>query len=132
MRRNRSIESAVWLDHGIRVVIDQLNTHNLAGIYRFFPLNEAQAYLDQFEFHYTPKNGSWLNMAEIELGVLKQQCLHRRIHHAATFDRRAAAWQAHRNAVDRLTDWQFTIDSAWIKLRRLSPAEIEEDQQVHG
>jgi hypothetical protein len=118
----------------IRVVVDQLNTHNPAGFYQFFPPDEAQAYLDRFEFHYTPKKGSWLNMAEIELGVLKRQCLDRRIYHAATLRSEVAAWQDHRNAADRLIDWQFTIDDARIKLRRLYPVEIEveEDRQVQG
>ena len=118
----------------IRVVVDQLNTHNPAGFYQFFPPDEAQAYLDRFEFHYTPKKGSWLNMAEIELGVLKRQCLDRRIYHAATLRSEVAAWQDHRNAADRLIDWQFTTDDARIKLRRLYPVEIEieDDQQVQG
>ena len=109
----------------IRVVVDQLNTHNPAGFYRFFPPDEAHAYLDRFEFHYVPKNGSWLNMAEIELGVLKRQCLDRRIYYAATLRSEVAAWQEHRNAADRLIDWQFTTDDARIKLRRLYPVEIE-------
>ncbi|EMA56514.1 hypothetical protein C451_02288 [Halococcus thailandensis JCM 13552] len=140
----------------IRVVVDQLNTHNPAGFYRFFPPDKAQAYLDRFEFHYTPKHGSWLNMAEIEIGVLKRKCLDRRIYHAATLrsevaawqareigvlkrkclDRRiyhaatlrseVAAWQARHNAADRLIDWQFTTDDARIKLRRLYPVPLEE------
>jgi hypothetical protein len=116
----------------IRVVVDHLNTHNPAGFYKFFPPDEAQAYLDRFEFHYVPKNGSWLNMAEIELGVLKRQCLDRRIYHAATLRSAVAAWQTHRNAADRLIDWQFTTDDARIKLRQLYPVELEEDPQDHS
>ncbi|AUX09881.1 IS630 family transposase [Halalkaliarchaeum desulfuricum] len=64
----------------IRVVMDQLNTHKPAAFYQFFPPDQAQTYLDRFEFHYTPKRGGWLNMAEIEIGVLKRQCLDRRTH----------------------------------------------------
>lgn len=73
-------------------------------------------------------------MAETELGVLKRQCLDRRICHAATSDRTVAAWQDHRNAADRLIDWQFTTDDARLKLRRLYPVEIEieENQQIEG
>lgn len=88
----------------IRVVMDQLNTHNPAGFYRFFPPDQAQAYLDWFEFHYTPKRGSWLNMAEIEIGALKRQCLGRRIFHAATLRVQFAAWQKRRNATNRPID----------------------------
>ncbi len=71
-------------------------------------------------------------MAEIELNVLKRQCIDRRIHHAATLRFEVAAWQAHRNATDRLIDWQFNTDDARIKLRRLYPVEIDEHQQVRG
>jgi hypothetical protein len=114
------------------VVVDHLNTHNPASFFQFFPPDEAQAYLDRFEFHYGPKKDSWLNMAEIELGVLKRQCLDRRIYDAATLQLEIAAWQDHRNAANRLIDWQFTTDDARIKLRRLYPIEIDEDQQVQG
>jgi len=110
----------------IRVVVDQLNTHNPAGFYQFFPPDVAQAHLDRFEFHYTPKKGSWLNMAEIELCVLKRQCLDRRIYHAATLRSEVAAWQERRNAADRLIDWQFTTDDARLKLRQLYPVEIDQ------
>ena len=116
----------------IRVVMDQLNTHKPAGFYQFFPPDQAQAYLDRFEFHYTPKRGSWLNMAEIEIGVLKRQCLDRRIHHAATLQTEVAAWQEHRNATNRPIDWQFTTDDARIKLRQLYPVEIEEELQIQS
>jgi hypothetical protein len=81
------------------------STHNPAGFYQLFPPDVAQAYFDRFELQYTLKKGSWLNMAEIELGVLKRQCLDRRIYHAATLRSEVAAWQEHRNAVDRLIDW---------------------------
>ena len=111
-------------------MINQLNTHNPAGFYQFFPPDVAQAYLDRFVFHYTPKKGSWLNMAEIGIGVLKRQCLDRRIHHAATLRSEDAAWEVLRNAADRLIDWQLTTNDARIKLLRLYPVEIEEDQHV--
>ena len=109
----------------IRVVVDQLDTHNPAGFYQFFPPDIAQAYFDRFEFHYVPKHGSWLDMAEIEIGVLTRQCLDRRIYDAATLRAEVAAWQAHRNEADRLIDWQFTTGDARIKLRQLYPFSIE-------
>ena len=107
----------------IRVVMDQLNTHKPAAFYDFFPPEQAKAYLDRFEFHYTPKRGSWLNMAEISIGILKRQCLDRRIYHAATLRAEVAAWQHRHNTVDRPIDWQFTTDDARIKLRQLYPVE---------
>jgi len=116
----------------IRVVVDQLNTHNFAGFYQFFLPDQAQAYLDRFEFHYVSKKGSWLNMAEIELGVLKRQCLDRRIYHAATLWSEVAAWQARRNAADRLIDRQYTTDDARIKLRQLYPVELEDYSQDYS
>lgn len=111
----------------IRVVLDNLSTHNPAAFYRFLPPDEAHAYLARFEFHYTPTHGSWLNMAEIEVGALKRQCLDRRIAHAATLRSEVAAWQATRNAADGLIDWQFTTDDARIKLRQLYPVPLGED-----
>jgi len=111
----------------IRVVLDNLSTHNPAAFYRFFPPDEAHAYLDRFEFHFTPTHGSWLNIAEIEIGALKRQCLDRRIPHAATLRSEVAAWQVKRNAADGLIDWQFTTDDARIKLRQLYPIPLEEN-----
>ncbi len=110
----------------IRVVIDQPNTHKPASFYQFFPPDQARMYLDRFEFHDMPKRGSWLNMAEIEIGVLKRQCLDRRIYDAATLQREVAAWQQRWNATDHHIDWQFTTDDAQIKLRQLYPIECEE------
>ena len=110
----------------IRVVMDHLNTHNPANFYQFLPPDKAQEYLDRFEFHFVPKHGSWLNMAEIEIGVLKRQCLDRRIYHAATLRTEVAAWEANRNATKRLIDWQFTTDDARIKLRGLYPVAVAE------
>jgi hypothetical protein len=114
----------------IRVVVDQLNTHKPAAFYDYFPPDQARAYLDRFEFYYTPKRGSWLNMAEIELGVLKRQCLDRRIYHAATLQTEVAAWETRRNADTRPIDWQFTTDDARIKLHQLYPVKFEPDSQI--
>lgn len=108
----------------IRILMDQLNTHNPAAFYQFFPSEQAKAYLDRFGFHYTSKRGSWLNMAEIKIGVLKRQCLDRRIYDAATLRTEVAAWRQRHNAVDRPIDWQFTTDDARIKLRQLYPVEL--------
>jgi len=116
----------------IRVVMDQLNTHKPAAFYDFFPPDQAQAYLDRFEFHYTPKRGSWLKMAEAKIGVLKRQCLDRRIYHAATLQAEVAAWENRRKATNSPIDWQFTTDDARIKLRYLYPVEIEENPQSHA
>ena len=87
------------------------------------PPEQAKAYLDRFEFHYTPKRGSWLNIAEISIGILKRQCLDRRIYDAATLRAEVASWQHRHNSVDRPIDWQFTTDDARIKLRQLYPVE---------
>jgi hypothetical protein len=111
----------------IRVVMDHLNTHNPANFYQFLPPDEAQEYLNRFEFYFVPKHGSWLNMAEIELGVLKRQCLNRRIYHAATLCSEVAAWQTDRNETKRLINWQFTTDDARVKLRGLYPVPIAEN-----
>jgi len=104
-----------------RVVMDQLNTHKPAAFYDSFPPEQAKAYLDRFEFQNTPKRGSWLNMAEISIGIFKRQCLDRCIHDAATLRAEVAAWQHRHDSVDRPIDWQFTADDARIKLRQLYP-----------
>jgi len=107
----------------IRVVMDQLNTHKPVAFYEFSPPEQAKAYLDRFEFHYTSKRGSWLKMAEIATGILKRQSLDRRIYDAATLRAEVAAWEKRQNAVDRPIDWQFTTDDTRIKLRQLYPVE---------
>lgn len=106
----------------IRVVQDQLNTHNPAALYELFEPSEAKRLLDRLEFHYTPKHGSWLNMAEIEFSVLSRQCLDQRIPDEATLKREIAAWQDRRNADERKVNWRFTTQNARIKLRRLYPS----------
>lgn len=105
----------------IRVVLDNLNTHVGGALYETFEPAEAQRILDKLEFHYTPKHGSWLNMAEIELRVLNGQCLNRRIGTAAIVKRESAAWETERNADQATVDWRFTTAEARIKLKRLYP-----------
>jgi hypothetical protein len=106
----------------IRVVMDQLNTHNPAALYEVFAPAEARHLLARLEFHYTPKHGSWLNMAEIELSVLSRQCLDRRIPDEKTLRREVNAWQNWRNAHATKVNWQFTTDDARIKLKKLYPS----------
>ena len=109
--------------HAEKIVLvqDNLNTHAPASLYKAFPPAEARRLLDRLELHYTPKHGSWLNMAEIELGVLGRQCLDRRLPDFATLAREVAAWQSQRNAAAVRTDWRFTTADARVKLKRLYP-----------
>ena len=104
------------------LVLDQLNTHTPASLYAAFPPTEAKRIADKLEIHYTPKHGSWLNMAEIELSVLQRQCLGQRFADRCTMEQAVAAWVAARNATASGIDWQFTTDDARIKLTRLYPA----------
>jgi hypothetical protein len=106
----------------IVLVLDQLNTHSPASLYEAFPPAEAKRLADRLEIHYTPKHGSWLNMAEIELSILARQCLNRRLDDRAMMEREVAAWAAARNEAATTIDWQFTTDDARIKLKRLYPA----------
>jgi hypothetical protein len=106
----------------IRVVQDNLNTHTPAALYETFEASEARRLLDKLEFHYTPKHGSWLNMAEIEFSVLTRQCLDRRIPDEETLCREIAAWESTRNAQASQINWQFTTDDARIKLAQLYPS----------
>ena len=105
----------------ITLVLDQLNTHSPASLYEAFPPPEAKRLADKLEIHYTPKHGSWLNMAEIELSVLARQCLNRRLGDRATMEREVAAWVATRNSASSSIDWQFTTSDARITLKRLYP-----------
>ena len=105
----------------ITVVLDNLNTHTLASLYATFAPAEARRIARKLDLHYTPKHGSWLNMAEIELSVLSRQCLNRRIADAATLKREVAAWVTARNALATTVEWRFTTDDARIKLKRLYP-----------
>jgi len=106
----------------IRVVLDNLNTHKPASLYETFPPAEAHRLRQKLEFHYTPKHGSWLNMAEIELSVLARQCLHRRIANEATLRRELAAAEATRNTARATIAWQFTTAEARVKLHHLYPS----------
>jgi len=105
----------------IRVVLDNLNTHSAASFYEAFAPEEARRLVERFEFHHTPKHGSWLNMAEIELSVLSRQCLERRIGDSDTLRRETQAWYQQRNTTSKGIDWQFTTAQARIKLKRLYP-----------
>ena len=100
---------------------DNLNTHKLASLYEAFPPEEARRLIDKREVHDTPKHGRWLNMAEIERGVVRQQCLDRRIPDCSTLTDEVAAWQSNRNAAQVKVAWQFTTADARVKLKRLSP-----------
>lgn len=106
----------------IRVVQDNLNTHNPSALYTVFEPAEARRMLERLEFHYTPKHGSWLNMAEIELSVLDRQCLDRRIPDKSTLAAETLAWEQPRNARGATVDWRFTTDDARIKLKKLYPS----------
>ena len=105
----------------IVIVMDNLNTHSPASFYQTFAPEEARRLVNRFEFHYTPKHGSWLNMAEIELGVIIRQCLSRRIADRATLENEVNAWQNDRNAKVVKVDWRFTTADARIKLKHLYP-----------
>jgi len=105
----------------LTLVMDNLNTHTGASLYEVFEPSEARRLLDRLQIHYTPKHGSWLNMAEIELGVLSRQCLDRRVPNKRTLTAEVAAWQCRRNTAKAKVDWRFTNDEARIKLKRLYP-----------
>jgi transposase len=103
----------------IVLVMDNLNTHTPASLYAAFPPMEAKRLADKLEIHYTPKHGSWLNMAEIELSVLSRQCLDRRVPDYETLETEVEAWQERRNREHCTIDWRFTTEDARIKLTRL-------------
>ena len=106
----------------ITLVQDNLNTHKPASLYEAFPPTEARRLVERFEWHYTPKHGSWLDMAESELGVLSTQCLDRRIPDKKALIKEIAAWEKYRNKHHTKADWQFTTDDARIKLKHLYPS----------
>jgi hypothetical protein len=105
----------------VTVVLDNLNTHTLASLYEAFEPAEARRIAEKLELVYTPKHGSWLNVAEIELSVLSRQCLDRRMPERSMIAREAAAWEDRRNQQACTIDWRFTTDDARIKLKRLYP-----------
>jgi hypothetical protein len=102
--------------------MDNLNTHKPASLYEAFPPAEARRLIERLEIHYTPKHGSWLDMAETELSILTKQCLDRRIPDTDTLTREVAAWENQRNTDQSKIDWQFTTDQARTKLKRLYPS----------
>ena len=104
------------------LVMDQLNTHTVGSLYEALPPDEARRIAERLQIHYTPKHGSWLNMAEIELAALSNQCLGERMEDKPTLARAVAAWQRRRNQQHRATDWRFTTADARIKLKRLYPS----------
>jgi hypothetical protein len=109
----------------IALVMDNLNTHTGASLYKAFPPEEARRILAKLEIHYTPKHGSWLNMAEIELSILSRQCLDRRIPDQEALKIEVATWQAKRNAIARPMEWRFTNEDARVKLKKLYPTLLD-------
>lgn len=105
----------------IVLVMDNLNTHDVSSLYEAFEPKEAQRIREKLEIHYTPKHGSWLNVAEIEIGVLKSQCLSVRIATLAEMQKRVALWENDRNTRGATVDWQFTTENARVKLKHLYP-----------
>ena len=105
----------------VRLVMDNLNTHNIASFYETFEPKEARRLAERLDIHYTPKHGSWLNMAEIELSVLKGQCLDRRIPDIETMQGEVEAWERDRNNSAKNIVWQFVTSDARVKLKRLYP-----------
>jgi hypothetical protein len=105
----------------VKLVCDNLNTHSIASLYAAFPAAEAHRLRERLEIHYTPRSGSWLNVAEIELGVLSRQCLDRRIGSASELASELAAWERQRNAEASVVKWQLTTPDARIRLRHLYP-----------
>lgn len=106
---------------GIRLVMDNLNTHTIASLYAAFPAEEARRLAQKLDIHYTPKHGSWLNIAEIELSAMTRQCLNRRIPDRTTLTSEVATWEQERNGRQKGVDWRFTTKDARIKLKRLYP-----------
>jgi hypothetical protein len=107
----------------IRIVLDQLNTHKPASLYEAFPPAEARRIRKKLEFHYTPKHGSWLNMAEIELSVLQRQCLDRRLPDVGSLTHHLTGYEERRNRERATIDWRFTTQEARTKLHRLYPSQ---------
>jgi len=105
----------------IRLVQDNLNTHRLANLYLVFPPNEARRLAERFEVHFTPTHGSWLDMAEIEIGIFERGCLGKRLASVVELTQRVAALEAERNAAHATINWRFTADDARTKLARLYP-----------
>lgn len=105
----------------IKVVQDNLNTHVVGSLYKAFPPEKALEYAKRLEFHYTPKHGSWLNIAEIAISVLAEQCVGRRIPSIDQLNSEIFAWELHHNSQDHIVNWHFTAEDARIKLKKLYP-----------
>ena len=121
-KRLRELVDVDYPDAGcIRVVQDNLSTHTPGSLYEAFPAPEAHRILERLEFHYTPKHASWLNMVEIEIGVLKRQCLDRRIDDREELEREIAAWERQRNLAGAHLKWMFTTEKARTKMGRAYP-----------
>ena len=119
----RKLSDEMYPDVEIIVLVqDNLNTHSPASLYEAFEPAEAKRLTERFEFHYTPKHGSWLDMAEIELGILGRQCLSQRIDNIEDLRRQTRAWEKNRDKAEVKVNWQFTTADARIKLRRLYPS----------
>lgn len=106
----------------IRLVLDNLNTHTGASLYATFSPPEAQRILNRLEIHYTPKHASWLNMAEIEIGIMNRQCLNRRLDNFALVTNEIAAWESQRNHSQAKIHWTFTVAAARNKMHRIYPS----------
>jgi hypothetical protein len=106
----------------IRVILDNLNTHGPGSLYEAFEPGFSRRLVEKLEFHYTPKHGSWLNMAEIELSIMQRQCLDSRIADEEMLRREVGAYEQHRNAEKATIDWQFSVADARVKLHRLYPS----------
>jgi hypothetical protein len=125
-QRLRKLSDEVYPKAEVIVLVqDNLNTHSPASRYEAFTPAEAQRLADRFEFHYTPKHGSWLDMAEIELGILGRQCLSQRIDNIEALRRETHTWEKRRDTANVKVNWQFTTADARIKLRRLYPSTEE-------
>ena len=124
-RMRRLAEEVYPQAQKIRVVLDNLSTHTAAAFYEIFPAEVARGLARRIEFHYTPVDGSWLNMVEVEISVLVRQCLRRRLPDTQTLEREAQAWCKERNRVGASVDWRFRTEDARIKLRSLYPSTEE-------
>jgi len=105
----------------IKLVQDNLNTHVIASLYKAFEPHKARRLAKRLEIHYTPKHGSWLNIAEISISILSKQCIHRRIDNIVTLNSEIVAWEHNYNSQIHSINWHFTTDDARIKLKRLYP-----------
>ncbi len=121
----KEVQRLVEVDYAtadcVVLVMDNLNTHTIGALYEEFPAEQARRIVSKLEIHYTPKHGSWLNMAEIELSVLGRQCLNRRIPDKETLRQEVDAWVKERNKKGSRMEWRFTTDQARIKLKHLYP-----------